>query len=411
MNQNEKKKRHISAAMSFILLMGLVSLFSDMTHEGASSIIGGYLSLSGASAETIGFISGFGIFVGYAFRLISGYFTDKTKKYWTFTIVGYIIDICCIPLLALVPENGWMWACMILIVEKIGKAMKKPAKDTIVSFAAKQEGVGKSFAIHEFVDQLGAFLGPMFLYLILLFTTEENEFKKYAICFAFLAIPAIICIGVLLFAKMKFPTPENFEVDDKKESNKVNKLSFILYLCAIAFYAFGFIDFALITMHESNNSIAIENLPLLYAGAMLVDAFAALFFGFLYDKKGFLALIISTILSSCFSLFIFKINTTWALITGLIMWGIGMGAQESILKAAIATITTKENRSKAFGIFETIFGLSWFLGSWLMGKLYDNSIDAMIVVSITAQMISVILYLITYYVHKKEKNDLITTRI
>lgn len=53
-NKNNKK---MSAAMSFIILFGIVSLFSDMTHEGASSIRGTYLSLIGASAGTIGFVS------------------------------------------------------------------------------------------------------------------------------------------------------------------------------------------------------------------------------------------------------------------------------------------------------------------------------------------------------------------
>lgn len=142
-----KKKVAAGSAMAFIFLMGIVSLFSDMTHEGARSILGAYLSLAGASAAVIGFVSGLGEFLGYSLRLVSGVFADRTKKYWPMTIVGYIIDVMAIPALALVPRGGWIAACGLMIVERIGKAIKKPAKDTLLSFAATQNGVGKSFAI------------------------------------------------------------------------------------------------------------------------------------------------------------------------------------------------------------------------------------------------------------------------
>ncbi len=158
--------------MAFILLFGIVSLFSDMTHEGASSIRGAYLSLLGASAATIGFVSGLGELVGYSMRYVFGKLTDKTKQYWPMVILGYGLDILAVPALALVGEHGWMWACGLLVIQRMGKAIKKPAKDTIMSFAASQEGAGKSFGLQELLDQIGAFLGPVLLYVVMLFQTE-----------------------------------------------------------------------------------------------------------------------------------------------------------------------------------------------------------------------------------------------
>ena len=151
------KKEKFSKAMLFILLFGIVSLFSDMTHEGASSIRGAYLSLLGASAGTIGFISGLGELIGYSMRYMFGKLTDKTKQYWPMTVAGYILDVMAVPALALVGEHGWIAACALLVIQRMGKAIKKPAKDTIMSFAASQEGVGKSFGIQEVLDQIGAF--------------------------------------------------------------------------------------------------------------------------------------------------------------------------------------------------------------------------------------------------------------
>ena len=175
-----KRKKHISEAMAFILLFGVVSLFSDMTHEGASSIRGAYLAILGASAGTIGFISGLGELIGYSLRYFFGKIADSTKKYWTMTIVGYVLDVIAVPALALVSEDGWIWACILLVIQRLGKAIKKPAKDTIMSFAASQEGTGKSFGIQEVLDQIGAFLGPVLLYLVMLFknATFAPSFKK-----------------------------------------------------------------------------------------------------------------------------------------------------------------------------------------------------------------------------------------
>lgn len=176
----ENKKEKLSQAMLFIILFGIVSLFSDMTHEGASSIRGAYLSLLGASAATIGFISGLGELIGYSMRYVFGKLTDKTKRYWPMTIVGYLLDIIAVPLLALVGEHGWIAACALLVVQRMGKAIKKPAKDTIMSFASSQEGVGKSFGLQEVLDQIGAFIGPVLLYLVMLFKTDGTTYEVYS---------------------------------------------------------------------------------------------------------------------------------------------------------------------------------------------------------------------------------------
>ena len=149
-----------------------------MTHEGAASIQGTYLSLIGASAGVIGFISGFSELLGYSLRYLFGRITDKTKKYWPMVIIGYLVDILAVPLLAFVGPNGWIWACILLSIQRIGKAIKKPAKDTIMSFAATQEKVGRSFGIQEMLDQIGAFLGPLFLYVIMLFQTDGDTFRN-----------------------------------------------------------------------------------------------------------------------------------------------------------------------------------------------------------------------------------------
>lgn len=328
-----KNRRKLSQAMLFIILFGIVSLFSDMTHEGASSIRGAYLSLLGASAATIGFISGLGELIGYSMRYVFGRLTDKTKRYWTMTVAGYVLDVAAVPLLALVGEHGWIAACALLVVQRMGKAIKKPAKDTIMSFAASQEGVGKSFGIQEVLDQIGAFLGPVLLYLVMLFKTDGTTYELYSLCFAALAVPGAITLILLIVTRRKFPSPERFEPEPKEYIPFEMKREFIPYIAGISLFAFG-------------------SVPML--------------------------------------------------LLGIALWGVGMGAQESILKAAVTSMVAKTSRATGYGIFECSFGAFWFLGSWLMGALYDASIPAMLAVSVAAQLAAIPLYVASARLGKKE---------
>lgn len=413
-----KAKKHMSQAMTFIVLFGIVSLFSDMTHEGASSIRGAYLSLLGASAGVIGFASGLGELVGYSMRYVFGRLTDRTKLYWPMTIAGYVLDIIAVPALALVGEHGWVAACALLIVQRMGKAIKKPAKDTLMSFASSQEGTGKSFGLQELLDQIGAFLGPVLLYLVMLLRQQGNTFDAYALCFAVLAIPGAITLILLLVTKHKFPNPEQFEPEPKEYIPFRMKREFLLYIAGISLFAFGFIDYSLVLMHisstftslsaglaETGSLVTEGTLPLLYVGAMLVDAVAALVFGYLYDKKGVKVLVLSTVFSAPFPILIFAGKSIPVVLAGIALWGVGMGAQESILKAAVTTMVPKNSRATGYGIFECSFGVFWFLGSWLLGTLYDVSIPAMIAVSVVAQLAAIPLYLASAKDRRRKSED------
>lgn len=381
--------------MAFIVLFGVVSLFSDMTHESASSIRGAFLALVGASAATIGFVSGLGELVGYGMRYVFGAITDRTRRYWPMIVVGYVLDIVAVPALALVGDHGWVAACALLIVQRMGKAIKKPAKDTVMSFAASQEGAGKSFAIQEMLDQIGAFLGPVLLYVIMLLKAGGSDLDRYRFCFAMLAIPGALTLLLLFITWRRFPNPEHFEPEPKVYVPFKMRRPFVVYILGISLCAFGFVDYSLVVMHvERAHLFQVETLPLLYAGAMLIDALSAFVFGWMYDRHGTLSLVVSTLISLPFSLLIFGFHSQTAVVVGILLWGVGMGAQESILKAAVTTLVPKQSRATGYGLFECSFGVFWFLGSWLMGALYDVSLPALILVSMVAQLAAIPCYVI-----------------
>ena len=212
---------------------------------------------------------------------------------------------------------------------------------------------------------------------------------------------------------MKFPNPERFEPEPKEYVPFKMKKEFVLYIAGISLFAFGFIDYSIIIMHvsrtytqlaaglaETASLVSSGSLPLLYAGAMLVDAVAALVFGVMYDKKGVRALVWSTLLSAPFAIFIFRADSVPMLLLGIALWGVGMGAQESILKAAVTSMVPKASRATGYGIFECLFGIFWFLGSWLLGVLYDVSVPAMVAVSVVSQLAAIPLYIASQKLHE-----------
>lgn len=408
----EKKKLKMTNAIIFIILMGIVSMFSDMTHEGAKSIYGAFLQLLGASPKTISLVSGFGEFIGCSLILLTSYIENITKKFWLFTYVGYIINVLAIPALALSSEKGWIFAMIMILTERVGRAIRKPAKNTLVSFAGADVGAGKAFALQEFLDQLGAFIGPLILTLTLSLKGSLSTYNSYRLCFLILGIPAIITLGFLVFASLKYPHPDlSFEQKPKEEAKEITKSKFKLtkkfglYLVAISLSAIGFIDYPIITLYiNSLQIIKVTYLPLFYSLAMLSDAISALVFGNLFDKYGIKILAVSTIISMMFSLFIFISNSLPMIIIGSILWGVGMGAQESILKSAVTVLVPKDNRAMGFGIFEFAFGIFWFIGSYIIGILYEVSFTWLIIFSCGFEALSIPFYLLSSKKSTKELN-------
>ena len=369
-------------ATIFIVLLGFVSLFSDMTYEAARSITGPYLEVLGASAALVGLIAGFGEFLGYTLRLISGWLADRTGKYWSITITGYVINLLSVPALALVGQ--WQLAAVLIMVERIGKAIRNPSRDAMLSHATVKIGRGWGFGLHEAMDQVGAMIGPLIIAGVFYFHGGYRE------AFGVLLIPAAVAILILIFARILYPSPRDLEITKlfQMETKGLSKV-YWLYLFAVALNGAGYADFPLIAYHFKKVATVSEQwIPVFYAVAMGVDALAALLFGYLFDRKGLLVLIISVALSAGFAPLCF-LGGFYSALLGMILWGVGMGAQESIMRAAVALLVPMEKRGTGYGVFNTGYGLFWFLGSITLGVLYDFSISTLIVFSVILQLAAI----------------------
>lgn len=370
-----------NAALWFVIFLGVVSLCADATYEGARSITGAFLGSLGASGTTVGLVAGLGELIGYGLRLGVGYFSDRTQQYWQITTLGYFINTAVVPLLAF--AGRWEIAASLMIAERTGKAIRTPPRDVLLSHAAMQVGRGFGFGLHEAMDQIGAVLGPLMVAAMLSF---QFGFRGG---FAILAIPAIVGLAVVLILQRVYPNPQEFEPYSSTLQAQGLPRVFWIYLGAIALIAAGYADFPLIAFHlQQSGTIEVNQIPLLYAVAMGVDAIAALLFGRWFDRIGLRSLMVAVSLSLLFAPLVFLGNAQFTLL-GMALWGIGMGAQESIMKAAVAGIVPPERRGSAFGIFNAGYGIAWFTGSALMGVMYDTSINALIGFSVGIQLAAI----------------------
>lgn len=370
-------------ALRFVVLIGIVSLFSDMTYEAARGINGSFLAVLGASAFVVGVISGLGELLGYLVRLGSGYVAGRTGRYWLWTGIGYVINLLAAPALAL--AGNVQVAVLLIMLERIGKGIRNPPRDAMLSNAGSVIGHGWAFGLREGLDQTGALVGPLAVGVILF--ARPGAFR---VAYAWLVIPAALSLVVLAISRSLFPNPRHMEVKTVAAPSASSlPRAFWLYLAAMALMALGYADFNLISFHLQHVGDPSGAIPLLYALAMGTAAVSALIFGRWFDRWGLQALMLAALLSAFFAPFAFFGSLRVAAV-GVALWGIGMGIQDSIMSAPISVLVHPDRRANAFGVFNALYGVAWFLGSSTMGALYGYSIGALVLFSVVAELAAVV---------------------
>ena len=375
-----------SRALTFVLLIGVMSFFADFTYEGARGIIGPYLALLGASALAVALVTGFGEFIGYAWRLVSGSLADKTGKFWPITIFGYIVQMASVPLLAL--AGSWQMAAVLIVLERFGRATRNPPRDVMLSHAAKEMGYGWAFGVHEALDQFGALVGPLVAAGIYAWRGD------YKLTFAMLLIPALIMLSLLAVARSAYPRPEDLDSTPRDIRTKGLPRVYWLYLAGAVLVAVGFADFPFMAYHFAKMStVSASLIPVFYAIAMGVSGAGSLLFGRLFDRFGIVILVPLTILSALFAPLVF-LGSFWPALVGIALWGLGIGVHESIIPAAVATMVPVGRRASAYGLFTAGYGIFWFLGSAVIGVLYTVSLPLLIAFSMLVELAAIPFFLV-----------------
>ncbi len=372
-----------------VILFGIISLLSDFTYEGARSIIGQFLEVLHASPVWVGLSAGAGEFLGFLIRLPAGLVIDKTKKYWEFVFLGYAINLFSIPFLAF--ANFWGIAVILVFLERIGKGIRTPARDTLLSYCAERLGKARVFAIHESMDQIGAVLGPLFVSFLFLFDSY-----RYKHAFLFLGIPAL-GVMILLGLGMRYYPAEKlkeFSLSIPRIKRERFEKVFWFYVLAMGLFSAGIMDFPLIAYYFKEHAIFREALiPVIYTVAMLSDAVMSLIMGYFYDRAGWKAFVLCFFLSGIAPFLFLLCKKGLIVLIGIILWSIGIAVQESISKAHLLNFLPEEKRATGFGIFHAIQGLSWFLGSAVIGFLYEIDIKFSVYFIATTQILSLWIFI------------------
>lgn len=369
----------ISRAYLVIFLFGIVALFGDVIYEGARSVAGPYLFILGGTAVMVGFVSGAGEFLGYALRLVSGFVADSTRHYWALIFLGYGLLIA-VPLLAC--AGRFEVAALLFITERMGKGIRAPAKDAVLSNITVDIGRGWGFGIHEALDQIGAIIGPLIFTAAFLFRGD------YRSGFALMIVPFVLMILTLALVRMRLPDPVAFESRPVSAPPSPSLKPLIPYGLFTACAVGGFVAFPIIAFHMSSTGVVPDaQIPLFYAIAMGVDAVVALVVGRIYDRRGLVVMAGMPLLAGVIPVFAFSSSSS-AILVSAFLWGAVLGIQETVLRAAVADYTHVSKRGTAYGIFNTVYGMAWFAGSVIIGWMYSVSLPLLAGYVVVMQLLS-----------------------
>lgn len=395
------KKDNRAFAVRAIIIFGVISLLGDMVYESARGANSQYFELIGISAAKVGLVFGIGEFLGYFLRLISGVISDKSKKPWAFMFIGYGM-LFFVPLMGF--TKNWNALFILILMERIGKAIRNPSKDTVLSAISENEvGVGFAFGLQEALDQVGAFLGPL-IFTAVFYFTGKNTLAEYSIGYKFLFIPFVLLM-LFLYYSYRVISKGNLLGKEYGREFKSEKLKpiFWMYMAFTFFATLGFLNFSTLGYHMKSQKILTDgSITLIYSAAMIVDALTALIVGRLYDKLkeksgkksgGILvlgAIPVVTLLLPFFGLTMSKS----LIIISMIIFGIIMGTHETIMRSAIADITPFDKRGTGYGVFNTGYGLALFLGATITGYLYDKNLNAVILImTAVCEIIAAIIFI------------------
>jgi MFS family permease len=362
--------------------MGLVNLFADTTYEGGASLNGPFLAALGASAAAVSIVAGVGEFLGYGLRSVSGLVADRSGRHWLVTFIGYVVNLLSVPAMALV--HSWPQAATLILTERIGRAMRKPTVEAMLSYTTGKHGRGWVYAVNTALDETGATLGPLLMALVLM------RGAGYSIGYSLLLVPSVLALASLIMARILFPLPARLEEGGKRTATTSGfTIAYRLYMVAGACFAAGLMSFELVSFHLASGSIVpTERIPLLLSLATVVGIVASLALGRLYDRFGIAVLAGAIFASAMFSPLVFLGGLTSA-VMGLMLWGVGYATQDTLLKALIASVLPEGRRNLAFGLFYVAYGAGWLVGSVTTGLLYERSRPALVVFAVLVQLASV----------------------
>lgn len=386
---------------------GVVSLAADMVYEGARSVTGPLSASLGASAVLVGVVTGAGESMAFVLRLVFASLADRSGRYWTLTLAGYLLTAICVPALAVAPfvgGAGLVLACVLVLAERTGKAVRSPAKTALLAHAASGVGLGRGFAVHKALDQVGAVAGPLVVAGIAALTGALWP------ALAVLVVPGTLAVELLVWIRNRMGDPSDSAGQPAATpaagpSVRVSATpaapgrlpgQFWLFAASAGAATAGLVTFGVISFHLAREQVVpIAVVPVVYAGAMAAAALAALATGWAYERLRGRVLLALPLLVAAVPPLAFS-NAPLTAVVGVLLWGSAVGVQDSTVKALVADLVPAGRRATAYGLFAAVQGAAAIAGGAMAGALYSQSVPALIAAAAAAQLAALALLIATF---------------
>jgi len=356
-----------------VLGIGLASLFSDWSHEIATTVMPAFLATMGVAAFWVGLIEGVSDGLSSFAKMASGYYTDKLPRRKPVAVIGYLVTALGTASFGLATA-AWH-VLMARAFAWLGRGVRTPVRKALLAGAVTKETYGRAFGFERMMDTLGAIVGPATAFFLLGVFNHH-----YPTLFAVTLIPSLIAVTLIAFAvreKERKPVPHvSFG-----ERLRLLPPSFRKFLVAVGLFGAG--DFA----HTLLILLATQKLtPGL--GAAKAASFAVGFYvlhnvfyagfafiaGWLADRlPKHLVLATGYALAAVMALaIIFLPLTAWTLSGIFVLGGVYVAIEETLEDSFCAELVSEEYHGMAFGTLATVNGVGDFLSSIIVGALWTT---------------------------------------
>ncbi len=353
--------------------VGLASLFSDWSHEIATTLMPAFIATMGVAAAWLGLIEGVSDGVASFTKMASGYYTDRLKRRKPIAIAGYVITALGTAAFGLATSA---WHVLIArSVAWLGRGVRTPVRKALLAGSVSRESYGRAFGFERMMDTCGAIVGPLTALVLL-----QLIGTRYPALFALTLIPGLLAALMIAWVvREKARTP----VAHISFGESLKALPTRYRRFAVAVGLFGMGDFA----HTLLILLAIESLTPAW-GTAKAATFAAGFYvlhnviyaacsmgaGWLadrLDKKRVLAA--GYFIAALMALAVIALPLNAGVLAAIFaVGGLYVAIEETLEDSLCAELVSDEHHGMAFGTLATVNGIGDFASSLIVGVLWAS---------------------------------------
>ncbi|KQP74458.1 MFS transporter [Microbacterium sp. Leaf288] len=365
----------IRAVSSTVITLGIVSMLTDISSESVSAILPLYITgVLGLSTIAFGFLDGLYQGVSALVRIAGGHVSDRLDQPKWVAFTGYAL--AAVARLGLLFGSGFAAITAVITADRVGKGIRTAPRDALITAASEPERLGISFGAHRTLDNIGAAVGPLLAFFILLVIPDGYE-TIFATSFGFATIGVVI-LGVVVPNVRTRPRPATLGEPDAAPrvrfdwkivtNGPMRRVLAAAGLLGLLTIGDGFVYLVL----QSRGSFAAQWFPLFYVGTNVAFLALAIPLGALADRIGRTRVFVwgHAALLAAYITAALPVADVAATVLCLVFLGAFYAATDGVLAALAAQLTTPETRGTGIAAAQTVVALTRFVSAVGFGFLW-----------------------------------------